>query len=416
MNLINEIKMDYELQKCNYMDMLDYYNGNHNIFKNYRYEANRSNQHICVNYIHKFVEEELAYIFGNPVTYISKDGNKNVTKAIDYELFHWKDTHNQELARQVEIFGTAYELYYINADGLFSSKILNPINAAVYTDTDGNPEIFMHFYSKKFDNDTYYDVYYNDRIEIYKNDTLIETKSNIFNKVPVSICTIGKEQTIYSKIKDLNNSLNSIMSDQINTISDYRTAYLIVTGCNVDDETETELRSKGILNLKSKESNVSWLTKDVNAEYIHNMMKSLIDAMFSVTNHIDGNEKLQSNTSGIALRTRLIFLEQRCKTVFDTLANTISDRINFLFSYLNMKNLDYDYRDITINYTPCIPQDLVTTAQTITQLNGVISNETALSLLPFIENPSIEMDKIRKEQSEMDSINLEKLGLGNEQG
>lgn len=144
------------------------------------------------------------------------------------------------------------------------------------------------------------------------------------------------------------------------------------------------------------------------------MIKNIKDSIYSVCNHIDSQEKLQSNTSGVALRTRLVFLEQRCKTVFDAVSDTISDRIRFLFQYLSIKNKQYDYKDITTSYSPCIPQDIQLIAQTINQLGDRISLETALAQLPFIENPINEIAKIKKEQSELQEINLDKIGLSNE--
>lgn len=389
--------------------MLDYYDGKHDIYSSYSYEEYRANHKSVINYINKFVEEELSYIFGNPVSYVSKSGDENIVNAIDYNLYHWKTTHNQELCRQLEIFGTAYELYYIDKDGLFSGRILNPTNSIAYTDADGIPQIFIHFYKMKYDDSEYYDIYYSDRIEVYKNGGLISTKNHIFSGVPVSICSIGSEQTIFNKIKTLNDAYNLIVSDNINLIADYRNAYLTVTGATIDADTAEMLKHKGILNIPSKESNVSWLIKNIDSSYVESMLKEIKDSMYSVTNHIDGNEKLQSNTSGVALRTRLVFLEQRCKTVFDAVCDTIFDRLKFLFQYLDLKNKAFDWKDITISFNPNIPQDLAMIAQVLTQLDGKISLETALGQVPFVENPANEIAKIKKEREELAEIDLDKI-------
>lgn len=389
--------------------MNDYYEGKHDIFSSYSYEEYRANHRSVVNYVNKFIEEEIAYSFGNPVSYISKSGNKDIVNAIDYNLYHWQTTHNQELYRQLEIFGTAYELYYIDKDGLFSGRILNPTNGIVYTDTDGIPQIFIHFYKLKYDDSEYYDIYYNDKIELYRAGTKIETKKHIFSRCPVSICSIGVEQTIFNKIKSLNDAYNIIVSDQVNIISDYRNAYLTVTGATLDDETADKLKTKGILNISGEKASVSWLIKNIDSSYIDAMLKEIRDSMYSVTDHIDGNEKLQSNTSGVALRNRLTFLEQRCKMVFDAVCDTIYDRLKFLFQYMALKNKPFDWKDITISFNPNIPQDLTMIAQVLTQLDGKISLETALGQIPFIENPANEIAKIKKERAELEEIDLDKI-------
>lgn len=167
--------------------MLDYYNGTHDILSSYSYEEYRANQKSIVNYIHKFIEEEVSYL-GLPISYTSKSGNEDIVNDIEYNLMGWKATHNQQLVRELEIYGTVYELSYIDKAGMFNGRILNPTNSIAYTDEDGVPQIFIHFYKKKYDDAEYYDVYYSDRIEVYKNGALISTKNHIFSGVPVSIC------------------------------------------------------------------------------------------------------------------------------------------------------------------------------------------------------------------------------------
>ena len=391
--------------------MLDYYEGKHDILTNYHFSSGRANDRVVNNVIGRFVEEEIAYTFGNPVCYISKTGNENIVNDIDYNLYHWQTTHNQELCRQLEIFGTAYELYYTDAEGLFCSRILNPSNAVVYTDTDGSPEIFIHFYKLKYDDSEYYDIYYRDRVEVYKGGTLINTKKHIFSAVPVSICSIGVEQTIFSKIKTLNDAYNSILSDQKNTISDNRNAYLVITGMEVIEDTAKMLQESGILNITTKDGKAEWLIKNVDSSYVESILNELMRDMYSVCSHVDGNEKLQSNSSGVALRTRLVFLEQRCKTIFDTVCDTIYDRIKFLFQYLLLKNQKYNWKDIAISFNPNIPQDLAMIAQVLTQLEGKISLETALGQNPFVENPANEIAKIKKERVELEAIDLDKINI-----
>lgn len=408
-NMINDFHGHSDI----FAKMQRYYDGKHDILSTYKHEPNRANNITVVNYIHKFIEEEISYCFGNGLVYISKNSNEQEINNINYQLSHWNKNHNQDLMRQLEIYGLAYELYYINERGEFSSRILNPSNSIVYCDSDNVPQLFIHFYKQRYDNFEYYDIYFPDRIEIYQDGNLINTKENIFSGVPVSVCYLGAEKTIYNKIKNLNDSLNQVMSDQINVISDYRSAYLVVTGADVDEETAELLKTKGILNPKG-DGKVNWLMKEMNDSYIQNMISEIKKDIYEICDHIDAQEKLQSNTSGVALRTRLVFLEQRCKTVFDAICNTITDRMWFLFQYLNLKNLTYDYKDVKVTFNPCIPQDILTIAQTISQLGDKISTETALSQIPWVQNPAEEMAKIRKEQEDEQAIDLSKVGLSNE--
>lgn len=412
--LLDRMIAEYETNRYKYKNMSDYYKGEQDIIHNYAKFPNRANQIVIENFVNKFVNEEVQYSLGNPVSYVSLAGNDDTIKAIYDSTFHWKDNHNQELMRTLQIYGTAYALHYIDGKGRFSERILNPENAIAYCNGDGVPIRFIHFYKKRYDDNNYRDVYYPDgRIVVYCNNSKIEERKQPFIGVPVSVCKLENiEDTIYFKIKELQDAYNEVLSDQINTISDYRRAYLVISGVKVTDETNKLLQNTGIINLPSN-SNTSakWLVKDMPDGYIENQLNRLRNAMYEVTNHIDGNEKLQSNTSGTALRNRLVFLEQRCNMMLSIVTNTIYERIERLFEYLAIQGTAYPITDIKVICTPSIPVDEIGIIQGLVQL-GIgenISKETALSRLPFIENPLQEIAKIENERKNNEKIELDKI-------
>lgn len=408
--MIAEFRQDLPLYDS--MDL--YYKGDHDINRLYNKFPNRANQIVIDNFVNKFINEEVQYSLGNPLSYVSMSGDKTVIDDIYKSVFHWKDTHNQKLMRTLEIFGKAFILNYIDNKGRFSEKILSPKNAICFCDDDGLPVRFIHFYIPKYETTEYHDIYYpNGSIEIYKGNSLIQTKTQPFNGIPVSVCQLDNiEDTIYFKIKQLQDSYNEILSDQVNTISDYRRAYLVISGVMVDDEMEQKLKTHGLLNLQSAQNtSVKWLVKDMPDGYIQNTLERIRGAIYETCNHIDGNEKLQSNTSGTALRNRLVFLEQRCNSMLEVVVNSIYERIERLFEYLTIKNKQYDITDIKIVTAPSIPQDEISIIQGLSQL-GIgtnISLETALSRLPFIENPAQEIAKIKQEQKTNNKIELDKI-------
>lgn len=408
--MIAEFRQDLPLYDS--MDL--YYKGDQDINRLYNKFPNRANQIVIDNFVNKFINEEVQYSLGNPLSYVSMSGDKTVIDDIYKSVFHWKDTHNQKLMRTLEIFGKAFILNYIDSKGRFSEKILSPKNAICFCDDDGVPVRFIHFYIPKYETTEYHDIYYPDGlIEIYKGNSLIKTKKQPFNGIPVSVCQLDNiEDTIYFKIKQLQDSYNEILSDQVNTISDYRRAYLVISGVMVDDEMEEKLKTHGLLNLQSAQNtSVKWLVKDMPDGYIQNTLERIRGAIYETCNHIDGNEKLQSNTSGTALRNRLVFLEQRCNSMLEVVVNSIYERIERLFEYLTIKNKQYDITDIKIVTAPSIPQDEISIIQGLSQL-GIgtnISLETALSRLPFIENPAQEIAKIKQEQKTNNKIELDKI-------
>lgn len=413
---------DYRSNLSKFQKMEDYYNGNSDAMKNYKLITSRTNSKTPVNFIKKFVKEETSYILGFKITYISKSGDENIIKAISDNFAHWSEKHDQNLCKNALKFGTAFEVYYIDKDGLFSSRVLNPLNAYVYELEDGSVQLLLYIFTKKFDKKKYLDVYYSDRVEHYclgENnitfDKIGEDSLKIdFGEVPVSVCYIAEEKeldTLFNDLKGLCDAYETNLSDITNEISDWRNAYLKFTGCDIDDADLPKMKELGAIKLPSKDSSVDWLIKNINDTFIQNTLSTLEDKIYQISAHINSNEKLQSNTSSLALRTRLISLENKCKLNSDAIADCIKSRLKFLFKYLAIKQgIRLDYRDIKIKFTPMIPSDDLMMAQILSQAGDKISTETGISQFSFIDNPKEELEKIQAERESMGVGSLDNLG------
>lgn len=407
--LLKKAYADYQLKKKLYDKMYDYYKGNSDAIKNYQMVTERSNNKINTNFIKKFIKEEVSYSVGNDITYITKSGDENIVKDIDYYLDHWSEQHESNLAKRMLTFGFCYELYYVDKEAQFCSKVITPREGYAMIDDFGNISFFMHIFTKKFDSNIYIDVY--DYNFIYHYDSgfseISPATSHIFKTVPVGIAEVSEERekdTLYKDIKGLQDAYETNLSDISNEISDFRNAYLFISGFQIDESDISKMKELGVIQVKTKDGNAAWLIKNINDSFIQNTLGTIEDKMYQLSSHINHNEKMQSNLSGVALRSRLISLEEKCKLNQRALADCIKTRLKMLFIYLKiLKNKDYDFRDIKIKFTPNIPQDDQAAAQIITQLGDKLSTETGLSLLSFIENPKNEMKKIKSEGENNDT-------------
>lgn len=416
--IISNMISKYKLDKMQYDNMYAYYIGEHDIKKKYIIDKTKSNEMPIVNYIRMFIDQELGYSLGNPISYSSKSGNEEAVKCILNNTFHWRDSHNQDLMRQLEIYGKCFLLWYVDyRDGQarFNEKILNPQNAIAYQDDSGKIIYLIHFYKKPFDDSEYYDVYYPDgQLEIFKDGASIEKKKLIFNEVPAYVCAFDNEKdTIYDKIKSIQDAFNLIFADATNLIADYRCANFEISGQELSKEerevVEQQLKDGSILNF-DEDTKVQWVIKNVQDTFIENNLERHRNSMLEVCNHVDATEKLQSNTSGVALRNRLIFLEQRCDAILSVITDAIYERIYRLYQFIAlMSNIKYDWTDIDITVVPNIPADDLSYINACNQL-GIgqnISLETTLSGVSFVENAKLEKQKIEREREEAKAFNLD---------
>lgn len=413
--LVNNCISDYKKQLKTYNKYWDYFIGETDAVKAYRktQDSNYNNFIVNVNFMKKFIFDESNYLLGNDLTYISKSSNEKIVQTIEDNLDHWKRTHNLDLMVNGLTFSKAYELAYLSQKG-FNSMILDPRNCYLYDNEFGEIECALRFYKKKFDKTQYIDIYFGDYIYHCKMEagSLKEYKNedeNIFGEVPISILDLGEYRTIFSDIKNLQDSFETNLSDSINTISDFRTAYLKIIGAEITDEQAKKMKKDGLINIKDGDKNkidVDFLIKNVNESFIKDTLIMQKDLMYELSGHINLNEKLTSNTSSLTLKTKILGLIFRTKYNARALTDTNKNRLRLLFKYLDYINIGatgLDVKDIKCVYNPSLPQDDLMMAQIFSQTQNLnlFSKETQRSQFSFVENTDQEDKKCKAEQEEM---------------
>ncbi|MGL5440807.1 MAG: phage portal protein [Filifactoraceae bacterium] len=402
---------------------------------------------IKTNFIQKLVDEEARYSFGNPITYTSKDDNEQVIKDIDYYLQANKEDHDIILGETLIKFGAAFEINYLDKYKKFKNKIIDPLEGYMYFDEYGEPLFFMRIFTKSFSDKVYIDVYDDKYIYHYDNkfNELISPTSHYFGVVPVGFGTIGGkvyteergyvegDKTIYRTIKTIQDAFEENISDMATEISEIKNAILKMFGIELEDEVDEKgnvvidekgepkkrqpvIKNNSILYFGDKKiEDAEWLIKNINDTFIKNTRDELKDLIYTLTSHVDQNQKMQSNISGMALRTRMNSLENKCVDNEKALSSILRTRLICLFRYLDVKESKvYDPGLIKIEFTPKIPVDDVATADIISKIpQEVVSNETKRSWISKINNPVAEGEKIKKELLEQKPIeDLDNLGAG----
>lgn len=425
-----------------YYDKINaYYYGNTDSLANFKPMSGRSNLKPRTNFIQKLVDEEASYSFGNKITYTSKDNNREVINDIDYVLSGYKADYDINLGIELIKYGVCYEINY-RKNGKFKSKTVTPLNGYMFLDEDDDPACFLHIYKKKFDTKEYIDVYTNRNIYHFDSSfkEISKPTPHFFGIVPVGIGMIGGnsynddrgyiegDKTIYRTIKTLQDAFETNLGDSASEVSDIRNAILKVFNIALEDELDEEgnptgkkkepiLRNNIIMYLNGEgesKPDAEWLIKNINDAFIRNTRNDIKDLMYVLTSHIDSNEKLQSNLSGVALRSRLQSLESKCSNNAKAFENILRIRLQCMFNYLAMtKGKKYDVNLIEIKFTPNVPVDEDRIADRISKIpHDVVSNETKRSWLASVSNPVSEQLKIDEEnkKSMEGFIDLDKEG------
>ena len=94
------------------------------------------------------------------------------------------------------------------------------------------------------------------------------------------------------------------------------------------------------------------------------------------------------------------------------------DRQKAICNILAVKGLFFDYASVTPFFKRNIPVNITETVQLVQALTGVVSTETLLAQLPFIEDVQIEMEKLEEEAMKDDIYKdaFMEMGVPDEEG
>lgn len=423
LELVKKAHGSYYVFKNIYEKMYRYYKGDTDAIRKYLFITKRSNLKINTNYIKKFIKEEVAYTLGNDITYESRTDNENIIKDIEYYTAHWNELHDTDLMKYLLIFTKVYELYYLDDDANFCTKIIKPTEGYAYVDNaSGKVLFFIHTFKNDFETNNNIDVYTDEYIYHFDNkfNEISNPTKNLFGEVPVSIGELteeGYDDSLYKDLKGLQDAFETNLSDIGNEISDFRNAYMVFKNAQLNEDDIPKMKELGIIQFPdSPNGDAGWLIKNINDTFIQNTLDRYEDTMYQLACHINHNEKLQSNLSGITLRSRLIVLENKCSLEIKAHKNIVKNRIRFLFIYLDLKkNRKYDYKDVKALYTPNIPSDDLAIAQMLAQIpERTISKDTARGLFSFVNNKVAEAEKVKKEIDEEIPVDLNNFGDEND--
>ncbi|GEP65199.1 hypothetical protein CBE01nite_29670 [Clostridium beijerinckii] len=395
----------YSKDKGDYTDANSYYDGDSVAQSKYPVNEERCNRKFGTNHVKFMIDEEVSYMTGNKLSYISKSGNSQVVKDIEYTLDNINSCLDTELTTQFLINSVVYELYYMY-EGEFKIKVCSPLESIGYIDLENNVQLFLYMYKKMLDDKTYIDVF-DDKYIYHMDESFNEIaprQEHYFGRCPVGIAIMnnGTKDTIYNAIHGLQDAYEYTLMDWSNEIGDTRLSYLTMTGCQMSEEQAKIMKEMGIISTTDANSKIGFLIKDIKPEFLKSYRDIIEEEMYKVTHHLKNQIAVQSNTSGSMLATRLNCLRIKLTTQYQCLKNCIRTRLQCLFTYLNLvENKNYDYRDIDVKFTLNLPNNDLEMAQILSQLTGKLSIKTGLSQLSFVTNADEEYKQMLAEQKEI---------------
>lgn len=171
----------------------------------------------------------------------------------------------------------------------------------------------------------------------------------------------------------------------------------------VDADGAKKLRRERILMSDQEVADAKYLSKvlsENDVKILRDNLKEDIHRMAMVPDLSDAN--FSNNLSGVAIRYKLIAFEQHTKDKEDCIAAGLRARFtlynNFLYKKGQMGIVPIHRVDIV--FTHNLPVNNYEISQMITNLSGIVTNETLISQLDFVIDPKEEAELAKREQEE----------------
>ncbi|WP_196001966.1 phage portal protein [Clostridium sp. 1001271B_151109_B4] len=411
-----------------YKLLQEYYDGNHKILNRILSTESLPNNKIVANHAEYITDMATGYVFGSPVSY-SGDGSEelnNIFIEID------EDSHNNELALDLSIYGVGYELLYMNKEEVPYPElaVVSPLNSFIVVDsTVKHKPIFGVTYFPKFDIDNTlkgYDVnvYTDNCITYYSFTNLTDESPDIndleehyFNDIPLIEYKNNKNfKGDFEGIITLIDAYNLLQSDRVNDKEQVVDAILAVIGASLGDDIDEKVETAKLLKeLKIIEldqgGDAKWLVKNLNETEIEVLKKSLKDDIheFSKVPCLT-DENFVGNASGVAMKYKLLGFEQLGKTKERYFKQGLRKRLKLISNIENIKAKNIDSSQIDIIMKRSLPVDDELLARIAQETEGFISWETRLKR--FDEEIDIEEERKRLLEEKKQNIKEQQEAFG----
>ena len=406
-------------EKNRIAELRDYYNNKNAIMNRQYKDTNKPQNKLSHPFASYITNMATGYFLGNPISYNSE--NQDLLERI-LDIFKYNDEadNNTTLAKYSSIAGYAVELLYIDENSNARFKALPGDEVAIIYDNTLEENILcaIRYFEEDIPGEDKVkitiNVYTSNVIQTYQLEdnemTFIDEVAHYFNDVPVSVYVNNDElYGDFERVKGLIDAYDKTQSDTANDFEYFTNALLVISGVLVEDEEGLNFKDNRVLNFAGTDGKAEYLIKDINDNALENYKNRLVEDIHKfaqIPNLTD--EQFAGNVSGESMKYKLMGLENIISIKEAKFKKGLMRRIELLCNFLNIATNDLMlYTDIQPIFTRNKPKNETELASMVKNLYGILSDETLISILPFVENSKEEMEKrdLEKENT-LDSYNL----------
>lgn len=373
----------------------------------------KPDKRIAVNYAKYIVDTFNGFFAGIPVKVMCDEDERISDYVSLVNSYNNADDEISELAKLCDIYGHAYEMYYVDENGDIAFVQCSPIDAfMIYDDSVvPGPRYFVRTY---IDADGVLRGSISDSRRVrwfYQSGGLRwdgEEKLHGFDGVPaVEFLENEERQSIFAPVMTMINEYNDAISEKANDVDYFADAYLKILGAALDNDMLCAIRDNRIINFEGNDVSdlvVEFLEKpngDETQEHLLDRLERQIYQIAMVANISDENF---GTSSGIAMRYKLQAMSNMAASKQRKFQAGLNKRYRLIFSNPVSGMRADDWVKLTYQFSLNLPANLLEETQIAQGLTGIVSQKTQLSVLSIVDNVQAEIDQLRQEEEDSASM------------
>ena len=403
--MINRFRINVEPKLNRYKN---YYDGIQAILNKSYTDASKPCNKTVINYCKNIADSYCGYL-ATP-GFINYRSDNDIEEVMDILRYNDYQAEDSDFLLDALIYGTAAELMYSDNTGKTRFRLINPTTCFGICDDSltGDLMYFVRMYkaSDWDDSDLYnVDVYSDYLIKHYSMNGMngqlnfISEEFHYFSQCPANIFSLPDEKSIFDCIVGLQDSVNELLSGEIDDYSAFCDAYLALEGVDADNDDVAAMKENRVLILPEG-SKAYYITKNANDAQVENILKRAHESIYRVAACPDFSSEsfVGGVSSGIAIQYRLTGMETRAGKIEASMKKALQRRVEIIAGIASLKLGEEVFRDIQIEFKRNIPEDRTSAIALINSLKGTVSDATLLSQLDFIPDVNAELEAVQAQK------------------
>lgn len=317
-NVLTKAKGVHAKNRSEIQYLWDYYKGDQPILHRIKDIRPEICNKIVENRANEIVSFKVGYLCGEPIQYVSRNGDEKVGKAITElnELMFAEDkaAQDQEIVEWQMICGTAFRMVLPDEpneedDAPFELFTLDPRDTFVVYSTElGHKPLMGVKYSRDDDTIEHYSVYTDNMFFQIDNGIITHSEPHALNTVPIFEYPANNARLgSFEIVLPLLDAINNVDSNRLDGVEQAVQAFIKFINCDITEDDFKALKELGAIKVKSTDGNaadVDVVKTELSQDQTQTLKEDCYNAILTICGMPNRNGGSSTSDTGAAVLLR----------------------------------------------------------------------------------------------------------------